>query len=114
EHLVPVVRPEPAEVCRQHFSGARGGLSEGRAARVPVAPASVACCAAGGAVDRGPVSMPGIPGRPQKALTTRSPVESLIRVIRGQKVMLDRDLAELYGVRPIALRQQVKRNAARF
>ena len=28
--------------------------------------------------------------------------------------MLDRDLAELYGVRPIALRQQVKRNQERF
>ena len=28
--------------------------------------------------------------------------------------MLDRDLAELYGVRPIALRQQVKRNIERF
>ena len=28
--------------------------------------------------------------------------------------MLDRDLAELYGVKPIALRQQVKRNNERF
>ena len=28
--------------------------------------------------------------------------------------MLDRDLAELYGVKPIALRQQVKRNIERF
>jgi len=28
--------------------------------------------------------------------------------------MLDRDLAELYGVKPIALRQQVKRNRERF
>jgi ORF6N domain len=41
-------------------------------------------------------------------------VEGLIHVIRGQKVMLDRDLAELYGVKPIALRQQVKRNRERF
>lgn len=45
------------------------------------------------------------------------PVETIARqihFIRGQKVMLDRDLAELYDVRPIALRQQVKRNASRF
>jgi ORF6N domain len=34
--------------------------------------------------------------------------------LRGQRVMLDRDLADLYGVRAIALRQQVKRNLARF
>jgi hypothetical protein len=37
-----------------------------------------------------------------------------IYVIRGQKVMLDRDLAALYGVKPIALRQQVRRNRERF
>jgi len=35
-------------------------------------------------------------------------------LIRGKKVMLDRDLAELYGVKAIALRQQVKRNHHRF
>jgi len=34
--------------------------------------------------------------------------------IRGKRVMLDKDLAVLYGVRPIALRQQVKRNIERF
>ena len=32
----------------------------------------------------------------------------------GQKVLLDRDLAILYGVKAIALRQQVKRNEDRF
>ena len=31
--------------------------------------------------------------------TMETKVESLIRVIRGQQVMLDRDLAELYGAR---------------
>jgi hypothetical protein len=41
-------------------------------------------------------------------------VESRIYLIRGQKVMLDRDLAELYRVKPIRLREQVKRNIARF
>ena len=37
-----------------------------------------------------------------------------IVITRGQKVMLDRDLAELYGVKPIRLREQVKRNINRF
>ena len=41
-------------------------------------------------------------------------IESRILELRGRKVMLDRDLAELYGVRAIALRQQVKRNSERF
>jgi len=40
--------------------------------------------------------------------------EQNILSIRGHKVMLDKALAELYGVRPIALRQQVKRNLERF
>ena len=41
-------------------------------------------------------------------------IERRIYLIREQKVMLDRDLAELYQVKPIALRQQVKRNLERF
>lgn len=41
-------------------------------------------------------------------------IESRILLFRGRKVMLDKDLAELYGVKPIALRQQVKRNTDRF
>jgi ORF6N domain len=41
-------------------------------------------------------------------------IERRIYVIRDHKVMLDRDLAKLYGVKAIALRQQVKRNAERF
>lgn len=41
-------------------------------------------------------------------------IEKRIHELRGKKVMLDRDLAELYGVKAIALRQQVKRNAERF
>lgn len=35
-------------------------------------------------------------------------------MIRGHKAMLDRDLAELYGVKAIRLREQVKRNKKRF
>jgi len=41
-------------------------------------------------------------------------IERKIFMIRGHKVMLDRDLAELYGVKPIRLREQVKRNIHRF
>jgi hypothetical protein len=41
-------------------------------------------------------------------------IMSKIYLIRGMKVMLDRDLAELYGVKAIRLREQVKRNIDRF
>ena len=37
-----------------------------------------------------------------------------IYMIRAQKVMIDRDLAELYGVETRRLKEQVKRNVARF
>ncbi len=37
-------------------------------------------------------------------------IQSKIYVIRGMKVMLDRDLAELYGVETRTLNQKVKRN----
>jgi hypothetical protein len=42
------------------------------------------------------------------------PVEQRIHVIRGVTVMLDSDLAALYGVTPGALMQAVRRNAERF
>ena len=41
-------------------------------------------------------------------------IESLIKVIRGKQVMLDRDLAMLYGVETRTLNQAVKRNMDRF
>ena len=41
-------------------------------------------------------------------------IERVILLIRGQKVMLDRDLASLYGVEPGALNRAVKRNRDRF
>lgn len=41
-------------------------------------------------------------------------IQSKIYEIRGQKVMLDRDLAELYGVETRVLNQAVKRNFERF
>jgi ORF6N domain len=41
-------------------------------------------------------------------------IASRIYLIRGEKIMLDSDLAQLYQVKAIALRQQVKRNIGRF
>jgi hypothetical protein len=41
-------------------------------------------------------------------------IESRIFLIRGQKVLLDRDLAELYGVETRTLNQAVRRNLERF
>lgn len=44
----------------------------------------------------------------------KAAIERRILLLRGQKVMLSADLAELYGVAPRALVQAVKRNRARF
>ena len=41
-------------------------------------------------------------------------IQSKIYLIRGQKVMLDRDLAELYGVLTRNLNKAVRRNLDRF
>lgn len=41
-------------------------------------------------------------------------IMSKIYLMRGQKVILDKDIADLYGVKPIRLREQVKRNKERF
>jgi ORF6N domain len=41
-------------------------------------------------------------------------LENAIVLIRGEKVMLDRDLAELYGVETRALNQERRRNLERF
>ena len=49
-----------------------------------------------------------------RAIVPVDVIERRIYLIRGHKVMVDRDLAALYQVKPIALRQQVKRNQARF
>lgn len=45
---------------------------------------------------------------------TNSHVEKMIFLLRGQKVMLDSDLAELYGVTTKRLNEQVRRNFSRF
>jgi len=49
-----------------------------------------------------------------EALVAQGEIGSKILTLRGQKVMLDRDLAELYGVPTKRLNEQVKRNLARF
>ncbi len=48
------------------------------------------------------------------ALIPQEYVEGKILLIRNKKVMLDKDLAELYGVETRALNQAVKRNNDRF
>ena len=49
-----------------------------------------------------------------KSVAAVRPVESLIRIIRGHKVILDTDLAALYQVETKALNQAVRRNMDRF
>lgn len=49
-----------------------------------------------------------MPNPPAALITTR------ILTLRGQRVMVDADLAELYGVTTKRLNEQVKRNQARF
>ena len=46
--------------------------------------------------------------------TTEVAIKNLIYVIRGQQVMLDSDLAELYQVETKVFNQAVKRNMERF
>jgi phage regulator Rha-like protein len=51
---------------------------------------------------------------PKKLSTVAVPVESRILILRHQRVILDSDLAELYGVTVKRLNQQVNRNQNRF
>jgi hypothetical protein len=53
-------------------------------------------------------------GKRKKHAISPAQIESCILMIRGHKVMLDRHLAELYGVETRALNQAVKRNKDRF
>jgi hypothetical protein len=62
---------------------------------------------------------PALPDQPGNHLDVKrtasvEQIESRIFVIRGQKVMLDADLAELYGVETKRLNEQVRRNSERF
>jgi len=50
----------------------------------------------------------------EKAVIPVEQIESIILLIRGQKVILDHDLAQLYGVTTGNLNKAVKRNLDRF
>jgi len=50
----------------------------------------------------------------EKRRTVDEPLEPLIHLVRGQRAIIDSDLARLYGVTTKALNQAVDRNADRF
>lgn len=50
----------------------------------------------------------------KKTKTITETITPHIHLLRGQKIMLDRDLAALYGIVPTRLREQVRRNIERF
>ncbi len=62
------------------------------------------------------VSQNAIPGKgiTMKELVQQQFIEQRIFIIRGHKVMLDKDLAQLYGVKTKVLNQATKRNIDRF
>lgn len=55
-----------------------------------------------------------MPTNKNDTIVAEEVVMNKIYYLRNTKVMLDKDLAHLYGVKPIRLREQVKRNAERF
>jgi len=62
----------------------------------------------------GKVPMSARPPMAENSLIPVERIEKAILLLRGQKVMLDRDLAELYGVPTKRLNEQVRRNRTRF
>lgn len=55
-----------------------------------------------------------MPRKSTIAVASAELIERRIHIVRGQRVMLDSDLAELYGVPTKRLNEQVQRNAERF
>jgi hypothetical protein len=51
---------------------------------------------------------------PKQLAITPGEIERAIHVVRGQRVMLDSDLAKLYGVKTSRLNEQLSRNTERF
>jgi ORF6N domain len=49
-----------------------------------------------------------------QALVMEQKILNRIYVVKGEKIMLDRDLAELFGIETRVLKQAVKRNTERF
>lgn len=58
--------------------------------------------------------MPKRSSKKKQALAKVEPIEPVIRLIRGQRLILDSDLAKIYGVTTKVLNQAVKRNSERF
>jgi hypothetical protein len=58
--------------------------------------------------------MPARSVKKKQALVRVEPIEPVIRVIRGQRVILDSDLAAIYETSTMRLNEQVKRNKKRF
>jgi hypothetical protein len=54
------------------------------------------------------------PTKPRPNPVVAAPLEHRILTIRGRSVMIDADLADLYGVETRALNQAVRRNRERF
>ena len=54
-----------------------------------------------------------MPKKPKSPIPIEQ-IDGMIRTIRGTRVMLDRDLAKIYGVPTKAFNQAVKRNRQRF
>ena len=52
--------------------------------------------------------------RPTGAMIAAARIEQSILLLRGQRVMLDADLAAFYGIRTAVLKRAVRRNAGRF
>ena len=59
-------------------------------------------------------ALPAKTGKRRKPLTPEEKIIRKIVVLRNEKIMLDVDLAELYGVETRVLKQAVRRNADRF
>jgi hypothetical protein len=68
----------------------------------------------GSGISFGPLTLSHITGMTMNVLVPRERIEQTILIIRGHRVMLDADLANLYGVTTKRLNEQVKRNRKRF
>jgi hypothetical protein len=55
-----------------------------------------------------------MPRKPARSLIPLERIQSSILLLRGERVLLDTTLAEMYGVEPKALLQAVRRNMERF
>ena len=65
-------------------------------------------------ISRGLIEGESMPARKKRSLSKEVHVVSSIREIRGQRVILDADLAVIYGVTTKRLNEQIRRNSDRF